>query len=495
MDNFIVVVDKIEDWQPFFPTEQVVTTDSYLFDQQYQNAKNLRVLNLSRKYKYLSHGYYCSLLAEARNHKVLPNLKTINDLSKKSLYINDLDALQQITTNISSKFLKQEGGIKKLSFKVYFSKSQIKGFDKLARQIFEYYPCPILEVTLIQNTFWQIDSVVPVNINQLSDLEQDFFASALEKYSNRMWRTPKKQKAYLYDLAILVNPEEKMPPSDKIAIEKFMGSCERHAVYSELITKKDFARINEFDGLFIRETTSISNHTYKFSKVAASEGIVVLDDPNSILKCTNKIFMANLLDRLKLPGIPGRFVSSAKASVLNALINEFGFPLVVKIPDGSFSIGVKKVDDVDQLKVVLEQMLKKSDLILVQKFLYTKYDWRVGVLGGEGLFACKYFMSENHWQIYNHEKDKDSDQFSGDSVTLAFEDVPEKVKKVAIAAANGVGNGLYGVDLKEDEQGNVYVVEVNDNPSIDHQVEDDFLGDKLYDRIITWFIEQMKSKK
>jgi glutathione synthase/RimK-type ligase-like ATP-grasp enzyme len=495
VDNFIVVVDKIEDWQPFFPTEQVVTTDTYLFESKFQNAKNIRVLNLSRKYKYLSHGYYCSLLAEARNHKVLPNLKTINDLSKKSLYINDLDGLQEITTNISDKLSKTEEGAKKITFRIYFSKSQIKGFDKLARQIFEYYPCPILEVTLVKNVIWQIGSVVPVSIKELSVDEEDFFANALDKYSIRIWRTPKKQKAYLYDLAILVDPAEKMPPSDKKALTKLMQACERQHIYAELITKKDFSKINEFDGLFIRETTSISNHTYKFSKVAESEGIVVLDDPDSILKCTNKIFMSNLLDRLKLPGIPGRFVSSTKPAVLNALVEEFGLPLVVKIPDGSFSRGVKKVDDLEELKLVLEQMFKKSDLILVQKFLYTKYDWRIGVLGGEGLFACKYFMSENHWQIYNHEKEKDSDEFSGDSITLPFNDAPENVKRVALGAANGVGKGLYGVDLKEDENGNVYVVEVNDNPNIDSDIEDKVLGDKLYDIVVTWFIEQIKLTK
>ena len=169
MNNFIVVVDKLDDWHPFFPTEQVVSIDNYLFDAKYQNAKDLRILNLSRKYKYLSRGYYCSLLAEARNHKVLPNLKTINDLSKKSLYVNDLEGLQEVTSNMTSKLAQGEGSLKKISFRIYFSQSPLKGFAKLSRQIFEYYPCPILEVTLVQHTLWQIHSIVPVNIKELSD--------------------------------------------------------------------------------------------------------------------------------------------------------------------------------------------------------------------------------------------------------------------------------------------------------------------------------------
>ena len=52
------------------------------------------MINLCRSYKYLGHGYYCSLLAEARGHKVIPSVRTISELTKKSLYglaLDDLD--------------------------------------------------------------------------------------------------------------------------------------------------------------------------------------------------------------------------------------------------------------------------------------------------------------------------------------------------------------------------------------------------------------------
>ena len=57
----------------------------------------------------------------------------------------------------------------------------------------------------------------------------------------------------------------------------------------------------EFDALFIRETTLVNHHTYRFARRAASEGLVVIDDPESILKCTNKVFLAELLSRHKMP--------------------------------------------------------------------------------------------------------------------------------------------------------------------------------------------------
>ena len=67
--------------------------------------------------------------------------------------------------------------------------------------------------------------------------------------------------------------------------------------------------------------------------------------------------------------------------------------------------------------------------------------------------------------------------------------------KTAIKAANQIGKGLYGIDLKEDEQKNVYVVEINDNPNIDHGVEDLAIGEDLYDQVALWFLNQIKKKQ
>jgi glutathione synthase/RimK-type ligase-like ATP-grasp enzyme len=495
VDNFIVVVDKLDDWRPYYPTDQVVAVKDYLFNPKYQEIEGMQVINLCHKTKYMSQGYYCSLLAEARKHKATPNLKTLNDLSKKKLYISDLDDLQLVADSMTSRWAKIKEDVKVISFRIYFGRTRISEFQELAREIFEYYPCPILEARLVHKGVWQIGSLVTVGIRDLNESEEDFFAESLDLFSNKIWRLPKIRKSYNYDLAILHEPTEALPPSNAEALKKFHEACERNAVFCEMITKRSLTRISEYDALFIRTTTSITNYTYRFSKIATDEGLVVVDDPVSILECSNKIFLSNLLDRIQVPGIPGRFVSDTKAETLDDVIARFGLPLVVKIPDGSFSIGVKKVENKEALKEVLEEMLKKSDLILVQKFLYTEYDWRVGVLGGEALYACKYFMSKSHWQIYNHALGKEDNEFSGNHMTVSVKEVPAKVLEMAIRSASAIGNGLYGVDLKEDKDGNVYVVEVNDNPNIDCGVEDQVLGDQLYDKIIKWFVKEIKKKK
>ncbi|MDU5676888.1 MAG: RimK family alpha-L-glutamate ligase, partial [Pseudomonas aeruginosa] len=63
----------------------------------------------------------------------------------------------------------------------------------------------------------------------------------------------------------------------------------------------------------------------------------------------------------------------------------------------------------------------------------------------------------------------------------------------ALEAAGLIGDGLYGVDLKQAGD-KVLVIEVNDNPNIDAGVEDGQLGDELYRRILQAFVQRLELK-
>src|SRR5690606_11588599 len=94
---------------------------------------------------------------------------------------------------------------------------------------------------------------------------------------------------------------EALPPSNLRALEKFQRVGETMGLAVELIQKKDFSRLAEYDALFIRETTNIDHHTYRFARKAQEEGMPVIDDPLSILRCTNKVYLAELLQEHRLP--------------------------------------------------------------------------------------------------------------------------------------------------------------------------------------------------
>jgi glutathione synthase/RimK-type ligase-like ATP-grasp enzyme len=112
------------------------------------------------------------------------------------------------------------------------------------------------------------------------------------------------------------------------------------------------------------------------------------------------------------------------------------------------------------------------------------------VLGGRAIFACQYKMARNHWQIYNHGAKR---SVSGDFETLPTFEVPKMVLDAALKACAIIGNGLYGVDIKE-HNGKAYVIEVNDNPSLDRGVEDKYLGDELYMQIMAEFQRRLENR-
>lgn len=64
-----------------------------------------------------------------------------------------------------------------------------------------------------------------------------------------------------------------------------------------------------------------------------------------------------------------------------------------------------KVASDEELRAALDEMFRHSSVLLAQEFIPTEFDWRIGLLDGEPLFACKYYMAKGHWQIYNHAHD------------------------------------------------------------------------------------------
>lgn len=493
MANTFVIVDKLKDWKSFFPAEKLLTSHEYLSlwddpKMEGQDKSKIKVINLCRSYKYLSTGYYTSLLAEARGHTVIPSVKTINDLSRSFLYLlqsEDIDHSLQ-------KIFKAKETAKEHSFNIYFGKADHPEYSELAKYIFEKLSIPILSVTVEFDKVWKILSVKSPAFNSLSPTDEDNFASSLDEYSSKIWRKPKSKKKYRYDLAILHNPDDKMPPSDKKALQNFIKAGKECDVLVELIEKKDFSRIAEFDALFIRETTSISNHTFKFAKKAESEGVICLDDSMSILRCTNKIYMHNVMERNNIPSPKTYVVSSLQKELLKEIPEKLGFPFIIKIPDGSFSKGVFKVKTQEDYEKYQEEIFKKTALILIQEYFYTDFDWRIGVLNGKALFACKYYMTKGHWQIYNHEHKNKRGYDVGRFESLPISKVPKYVISTALKMAHQVGDSLYGVDIKE-KDGKAYVIEINDNPNIDSDVEDLILGDDLYIKIIQDFVNRIEA--
>ena len=483
----IIVVEDVKLWNINHEIScPIVEVDVYLTSEEYFSLKNVHVINLCKDYSYSSVGYYCSLLAEARRHKVIPSVKSMLDLSAKAIY--SLDAVN-LDEEVIRAFKKHSVDGESYELVVMFGRCQRDNFSTLARRVFETFPYPLLQVSFKKLDQWRITTIRPYVFEKLNAEDKDYFAQTLKSYLSKRWRTPKQKSHERYDLAILHDPKDPLPPSNAKALKSFVKAGKKLGINVELIEKKDYSRLAEYDALFIRDTTRINHYTYRFSKKAESEGMVVIDDPTSILRCTNKVYLAELLRANKIP-TPKSVILGRKD--LAATEEAIGYPMVLKVPDGAFSLGVFKAENRADFNAITEKLFKNSELILAQEYLYTEFDWRIGVLNRKPIFACQYFMFKKHWQIVKHTTNGGFQE--GNAKTWAVAEAPKVVVDVAVKAAGLIGDGLYGVDVKQSGK-DVYVIEVNDNPNLDAGVEDLYLGDDLFTVILAEFLRRLESRK
>lgn len=485
MADWVILVDAPKDFPNADTPHKVITTKDYLARTSLFSGTRPKIINLARSFNYQSRGYYCSLLAEARGHRVIPSVETMVDLSARQLYAQALpeldDALAKALVAAPDKSLPNR-------LLVYFGTVEDRRFDRFGRLLFDWFRCPVLEVTAEDGDRPQIKRLASVPVTKLSRVELEFFHRALHSHTRREWRSKKDRAAPRYSFAVLYDPNEAMPPSDLSTLKHWSRIAEKQGVEVEPITRRDLARLAEFDALFIRETTSIDNHTYRFARRAVQEGMPVIDDPMSMIRCTNKIYLHELMTGNGI-AVPPTVIIASQHDLARAA-DELGFPMVLKVPDSSFSRGVKKVDNADELHALFKEWFEDTDLLLAQAFMPTSFDWRVGVLGGKPLFVCQYMMAKKHWQIVKHRADGKPQE--GAHRTLPIGEAPPAVVDIGLRAAQLIGNGLYGVDVKETPNG-IFVVEVNDNPNIDHGIEDAAEKDQVWIELTRWFIERLEA--
>ena len=238
----------------------------------------------------------------------------------------------------------------------------------------------------------------------------------------------------------------------------------------DFIFPVDIHKIPKVDALFIRARTDPMNVTYVAARMADMHGIPVIDDPLSIQICSDKVNMYSHLINLHISMPRTIFLSKNDLTVerVTCLFDELGSPLILKEPSTSFSLRVEKVLDIAGFFRVARRFIKLSDWIVVQQYIESKYDWRVGVLDGKLLYTCKYTIPSDTFKIQA--------SVNGHLVYCGVESVlPDKVPphviRLGIDAANAIGRGLYGVDIKNNN-GDAYVIEVNDNPSIESGEDD-----------------------
>lgn len=483
----ILVLENPNTWPLLIPGVDVVSARDYLTASRWSAQTGARVYNLCRSYRYQSVGYYVSLLAEARGHRPLPSLTAIQDTKSQSLIRIVSDEIEELIQKSLSP-LKSP----RFTLSVYFGRNVAQTYSRLGSALFNLFQAPLLRAQFVRRDdgHWEVRSVGAIAASEVPEEHWPFVMEVAHGYFQTRRPAPARRSRSRFDFAILHNPDEAEPPSDAKALQKFIKAGDALECSVELITPDEYERVPEFDALFIRETTNVHHHTYRFSRRAEAEGLVVIDDPKSILRCCNKVYLAEALERQKVP-VPKTLI--VHRDNFDEIVPVVSLPCVLKRPDSSFSRGVEKVHNVHELKATVADMLSGSDLVIAQEFLPTDFDWRVGIFDRQPLYACRYYMAAAHWQIVKTGT-RDGQRHWGRVETVPLDQVPKPVLRAALAAANAIGDGLYGVDLKQSGK-RVVVIEVNDNPNIEAGAEDAVLKDDLYLTIMRGFLRRVETSK
>ncbi len=484
-ESSFVVVNHPRDFPWTIPGATVVSAREYLAGAPHIEGRRAQIINLCRQDRYQSRGYYVSLLAEARGQRPLPEMKSVGDLHCGT----QPTALTRPEFVAALQDVLRDHPDSELTIDVTFGRDPAGARDELARRVFQALPVPILRVTFEKSDgAWRTSRARALGLLDLEPDSRKFVAMAAEDYLRKRRTSTRRTSAAQPALAILHNADEPDPPSNQEALDHFLRLAASRGARAEVITRNDGDRLSEFDGLFIRDTTRVNHYTYEMARAAAAAGLVVIDDPDSIMRCTNKVFLNELFARQRIP-MP-RTMTVDRHTDADSVVKELGLPCVLKSPDSAFSLGVFKVETRHALEDALSSLLRQSELVLAQEWFPTSFDWRVGVLDRRALYVCKYFMAPGHWQIVKREAQR---KLEGSTATLTVGEAPEAVVKTALRAANLIGDGLYGVDLKEVD-GKCYVMEVNDNPNIDAGNEDAILKDALYHEIIGVFLRRIRDR-
>ncbi len=487
--RLLIVVSDLQDLPEL--RHRVTLADQYLSSGG-GHRRGATVINLCRSHRYRSKGYYVSLVADARGHRVLPALATLEELSEpygvfrvlRESGIPTLDVGDQRSWRSA---VASPGDVADVL--VVLGRASDPRFEAAAGAAFRAWPIPLLRLEFVRKgQEWWVAGAEPVPLKRLDGAQRSrLVETLLHDAKKAIARPPPPLAAKRASIAVLWNAGDRFSPSSVETLDHLERVASAGNIHVHRLGLDELDQLPEYDALFIRTLTGVREPSFQFALRAEMLDMPVIDDPQSIIRCSNKVFIEELLRREGIP-TPRTLIVSPRTSWRE--ITSLGTPVVVKLPDGSFSAAVHKVGDEIEYRTMSVELFRRSPLLIAQEFLPTEYDWRVTVLDGRVLFVARYYMAEGHWQIRSSEGAGDR---YGKVEAVPRENAPKEIVALAVKAARLIGIGLYGVDLKETPAGPV-VIEINDNPNIDRGHDDAADGDTIYRDILDCFVRWIEAR-
>src|SRR5262249_15465903 len=173
MSGWVILVDNPKDFPNADTPHKVILTSDYLARPKLFDLSRPKLINLSRSYNYQSKGYYASLLAEARGHRVVPTVETMLELRQAKLYEHALPEPDGDLTRCAKRADFQPDA--EFKFLVCFGIAGDPRFESFGRLLFDWFRCPALEITVEPGTWITIGRIRPRSLTRLVNGDAEFF--------------------------------------------------------------------------------------------------------------------------------------------------------------------------------------------------------------------------------------------------------------------------------------------------------------------------------
>ena len=217
-----VIVEEPGDWPCH--ADYLLTARTYLQHGVPTTGGRPRIINLCRNLEHLSAGYYCSLLAQARGHHCLPGLQAISVLQP-----------QQPPAKLWRKvqgWLAQQSE-DRIRVRAIFGQCEQSELAGLARYYYGLSQLPLQELTLKRGRHgWSVRQQQSLSPLALSPGEQ---ALMLHHAQALVGTGDEEQAAPLYQLAILVDPDDGRASSDELALARFIKAAAVQGIRAEIL--------------------------------------------------------------------------------------------------------------------------------------------------------------------------------------------------------------------------------------------------------------------
>ena len=211
----VFVIDRTQDWPFELPGSTVVAARSYLAEAT-GGGGDVQVINLCRADRYQGRGYYVSLLAEARGHRPLPDVKTVEDLKSDE----QVQAVAQAVGELASETLHHDES-DRFELDAYFGRDPAERHQPLAEQLFAQVRAPLLRTRFRRDGGrWSLEKIAAIGVADVPAQHRAFLVEAAKAFvgGSENPRDARRGGGAKPKVAILWDPAEEHKPSNEAAI-------------------------------------------------------------------------------------------------------------------------------------------------------------------------------------------------------------------------------------------------------------------------------------